>query len=258
MKLEGTVSIVTGASSGIGRVIALQLGHAGSTVLLVARSKEKLDSVKTEIERDRGKADVQSVDLTNDDQVRELFRYVWEKYRSLDILINNAGIGRFAKVRDFKLEDFDSMWALNVRSVFLCSQLALPLMEKQKGGIIVQISSLAGKNFFVDGSGYAATKWALMGFSKSMMLEVREHNIKVITICPGSVDTSFSPRKDQKKVEKILSADDVADSVLAALRLPDRAMMSEIDLPACRRHGVRPIRVDFYSKKRLSIWLSLL
>lgn len=85
------------------------------------------------------------------------------------------------------------------------------------------------------------------------MLEVKEHNIKVITICPGSIDTSSSPRIDQKQAEKILATEDVADAVLGAFRLPDRAMMSEIDLPACRRHGDPPIRIDFYSKKRLSI-----
>jgi 3-oxoacyl-[acyl-carrier protein] reductase len=104
-------------------------------------------------------------------------------------------------------------------------------MEPQKGGVIVNVSSLAGKNAFVGGAGYSATKWALMGFSKTLMLEVREHNIRVITICPGSVDTSFSPQeKDPKRSEKILHPQDVADTLLAAITLPERAMVSEIHI----------------------------
>lgn len=94
-----------------------------------------------------------------------------------------------------------------------------------------EIASLAGRNAFVGGAGYAATKWALIGFSRSLMLEVREQNIRVITICPGSVDTSFSTTpKEPSRSEKILHPQDVADTILAALMLPDRAMVSEIDI----------------------------
>ncbi len=104
-------------------------------------------------------------------------------------------------------------------------------MENQKSGTIVNISSLAGKNAFVNGAGYAATKWALMGFSKCLMLEEREYNIRVITVCPGSVDTSFSPLEGKRgNSDKILKPQDVADAVLTAVTLPENAMMSEIDL----------------------------
>ncbi len=127
--------------------------------------------------------------------------------------------------------DFDAMWALNIKAVFDCTKLALPLMEAQRQGAIVNVASLAGKNSFVGGAGYSATKWALIGFSRSLLLEVREHNIRVITICPGSVDTSFSSTNtDPKRSEKILHPQDVADSIMAALMMPDRAMVSEIDI----------------------------
>ncbi|MEX0602339.1 MAG: SDR family NAD(P)-dependent oxidoreductase, partial [Bacteroidota bacterium] len=154
-----------------------------------------------------------------------------QSFGRLDILVNNAGIGRFAPVRDLSPADLDAMWNVNLRGVFLCTKRALPIMERQRGGTIVQMSSLAGKNAFVNGAGYAATKWALMGFSKCLMLEERGFNIRIVLVCPGSVDTGFSPAdKDPARSDKILSPGDVADAVLTAVSLPARSMMSEIDL----------------------------
>jgi len=230
MNLQQSVSVVTGASKGIGRAVAHELAKAGSTAVLVARSESELRKVQSEIEHANGRAEYFVADITNDKVVNDLFEHVRTKYGRLDVLINNAGIGRFAPVRNLKVDDFDAMWKLNVRALFVCSQNAVRMMEPQKSGIIVQVASLAGKNAFVNGAGYAATKWAVLGFSKCMMLEVREHNIKVIVVCPGSVDTGFSPRVRDASADKILSPQDVADAIMAALRLPQQAMMSEIDL----------------------------
>jgi NADP-dependent 3-hydroxy acid dehydrogenase YdfG len=127
--------------------------------------------------------------------------------------------------------DFDAMWHLNVRGLVLCTQQALRLMESQRDGVIVNISSLAGKNAVVNGAGYAATKWALMGFAKCLMLEERQYNIRVITICPGSVDTTFSDHDSEPiRAGKILSPQDVAETVLSAITAHPRAMVSEIDI----------------------------
>jgi 3-oxoacyl-[acyl-carrier protein] reductase len=231
MKIEGAVALVTGAGRGIGKAIALTLAHHGAAVVLTARTMNELESVKTEIELAGGKAHAVLADITDAENVRQLFSEISAKYHRLDILVNNAGIGKFAPVRDMPLGDFEAMWALNVRAVFDCTKQALPVMESQRQGAIVNVASLAGKNSFVGGAGYSATKWALIGFARSLMLEVREHNIKVITICPGSVDTSFSSTTtDPKRSEKILHPQDIADTVLAALIMPDRAMVSEIDI----------------------------
>lgn len=190
MNLKGSIALVTGAGRGIGRAIALSLAKEGAEVVLTARTVAELGQVKKEIELIGGKALAIPADLTNDSHIGKLFEEVSSKYARLDILVNNAGIGVFAPVR-----------------------------------------SLAGRNAFVGGAGYAATKWALIGFSRSLMLEVREQNIRVITICPGSVDTSFSPTpKEPSRSEKILHPQDVADTILSALMLPDRAMVSEIDI----------------------------
>jgi 3-oxoacyl-[acyl-carrier protein] reductase len=231
MKIDGSVALVTGAGRGIGRAVALTLGRHGAQVILTARTVDELEGVKRDIESASGSAHVVRADLTSAEDLNQLFADIRARYGRVDILVNNAGIGKFALVRDMASSDFDAMWALNVKAVFDCTKHALPLMEAQRQGAIVNVASLAGKNSLVGGAAYSATKWAVIGFSRSLMLEVREHNIRVITICPGSVDTSFSSTNtDPKRSEKILHPQDVADSIVAALLMPDRAMVSEIDI----------------------------
>jgi 3-oxoacyl-[acyl-carrier protein] reductase len=231
MNLKSSIALVTGAGRGIGKAIALSLAKEGAEVVLTSRTIAELDQVKKEIESIGGKALIIPADLTNDTQMGKLFEEIRSNYSRLDLLVNNAGIGVFAPVRLLAVADFDQMWNLNMRAVMVLTQHALKFMEAQKSGAIVNVASLAGRNAFVGGAGYAASKWALIGFSRSLMLEVREHNIRVITICPGSVDTSFSPTpKEPSRSEKILHPQDVADTILSALMLPDRAMVSEIDI----------------------------
>jgi len=230
MTLDGQIALVTGAGRGIGRAIALRLASEGAHVVLVARSRDELERLGREIGAAGGSSTVWPADITNDDDVRALVEGVAHTHGRLSILVNNAGIGRFGRLAELPIEDLDRMWALNVRAVFLLTQLALPLLRRA-GGAVVQVASLAAKNAFVGGTGYAATKWALLGLSRSLMLEEREHKIRLITVCPGSVDTAFSSSpRDPAKAEKILRAEDVAQAVVAALLLPDHAMMSEIDL----------------------------
>ncbi len=231
MKLQGQVALVTGAGRGIGRSVALALAREGAAVVLAARTISELDTVRRESE-DLGVRTVSvPTDLTDDRQVESLFQTVDREFGQLDMLINNAGIGRFSSVREMRMDDLDAMWNLNVRAAVKCSQEAIRRMEPRRSGTIVQISSLAGKNAFVGGAAYAATKWGLMGFSKCLMLEAREQNVRVVIVCPGSVGTSFSTKpKDPGQTEKILTPDDVASAVVAAVSLPARAMMSEIDL----------------------------
>lgn len=230
MKLKNSVALVTGAGRGIGKAIGMTLASEGATVILTARTKPELEAVKSEIVSNGGKAFAIQADITNDNDVARLFDEALLQTGRLDILVNNAGMGVFKPLKELTLQDFDAMWNLNMRALFLCTQRAVSVMEQQKSGVIVNVASLAGKNAFPGGAGYAATKWALMGFSKCLMLEVRESNIRVITICPGSVDTSFSHPQDPSKAEKILQPQDVADTLLAAITLPKRAMVSEIDI----------------------------
>lgn len=231
MKLAGKRVWVTGASRGIGRAIAQALAGEGASVALTARSVSDLTSVKNIIEGAGGTALVVPADLADPNAIRRAHATIDKAWKGVDILVNNAGIGVFAPVRELALEDVDRMWALNVRSVFLCTQLCITGMEERRHGTIVNISSLAGKNSFVNGAGYAATKWALQGFTNCLRLEVRKADVRVITVCPGSVATDFSPGdKDPARAARILHAEDVAAAVLTAVTLPATAMMSEIDL----------------------------
>ncbi|MFI5250989.1 MAG: SDR family oxidoreductase [Bacteroidota bacterium] len=231
MSLNGKASIVTGAGRGIGRAIALILAKNGSDVVLSSRTQSELDTVAAQIRSIGRKAITVQSDVSRPEDVHRIVDAAIVNFGKIDILVNNAGIGTFSSVADMKIEDFDRMFAVNVRGIFLCTKTVLPTMIKQNRGNIINISSLAGRNSFKGGAGYSATKWALIGFSRSLMLEVRQHNIRVITLCPGSVDTSFSPvDSSAKNADRIPKADDIAQVVLDALMMPENVMVSEIDI----------------------------
>lgn len=226
--LKEKVVIVTGAGRGIGKAISLTFAKERSRLVLTSRTKKELEKVADEVKASGAEALIITTDVTDENQVKHLVETAYQRFGRIDILVNNAGIGINAKVVDLKTEDFQSMFDVNVKGAFLCTREVLPHMMKQRDGVIVNISSLAGRNAISGGAVYCATKWALIGFARSLMLEVREHNIRVITICPGSVDTSFSHIVQKKS--NILHPVDVAETVLAAVKMPARAMVSEIDI----------------------------
>lgn len=232
MNLTGKTALVTGAGRGIGRAIALSLAGEGADVCLVSRTKTELERLAEEITR-LGRTAIPLVgDVASEQDVRAIVKRVGAECSSLDILVNNAGIGYFSPVMEMKTDRFDEMFSVNVRGVFLFTREVLPLMVEQQSGDIVNIASLAGRNSFIGGAGYSATKWALIGFSRSLMLEVRDKNIRVVTICPGSVDTSFGDTKGQqvKSKGRIPSATDIATVVMSAISMPRHVMVSEIDV----------------------------
>jgi 3-oxoacyl-[acyl-carrier protein] reductase len=230
MQLEGKITIVTGAGRGIGRAIALALAKNGSDVVVAARTKSEISEMAKDIERIGRKSLAVPTDVSDENDVQNLIQKTIQQFGRIDILVNNAGIGSFGKVQDLSVRDFDRMWAVNMRGVFLCTRAVLPHMTKQNSGDIVNISSLAGRNAFIGGAGYAATKWALIGFSRCLMLEVREHNIRTVVICPGSVDTTFNTSGSPKSSGAIPTADDIAQVVVDTLLMPRNVMVSEVDV----------------------------
>lgn len=223
--------IVTGAGRGIGRAIALRLAAEGANVVASARTLAEIEKVAAEIEAGGGKALPVVADVSDAGAVERMVRACADRFGTVDGLVNNAGIGSFAPVAELAAEDFDRMWGVNMRGVFLSTKAVLPFMTSRRSGDIVNIASLAGRNAFTGGAGYAATKWALIGFSRCLMLEVRELNIRVITLCPGSVDTTFSgPSHHAKNAPAIPSADSIAEVAINALRMPRNTMVSEIDI----------------------------
>jgi 3-oxoacyl-[acyl-carrier protein] reductase len=230
MQLEGKIAIVTGAGRGIGKAIALALAKNGSDIVVAARTQSEIANTTKEIEKLGRKSLAIPTDVSDENDVQNLIQKTIQQFGRIDILVNNAGIGSFGKVQDLSVRDFDRMWAVNMRGVFLCTRAVLPHMTKQNSGDIVIISSLAGRNAFIGGAGYAATKWALIGFSRCLMLEVREHNIRTVVICPGSVDTTFNTSGSPKSSGAIPTADDIAQVVVDTLLMPRNVMVSEVDV----------------------------
>lgn len=232
MTLSEKTAVVTGAGRGIGKAIALALAECGANLVVTARTQSEIDAVAGEVRKLGRKAIAVKADVSENANVQRLFARTADEFGTVHILVNNAGIGSFAQVVDMKVDDFDRMWRVNMRGVFLCTQHAIPFMIKQKSGDIVNVASLAGRNAFVGGAGYGATKWALIGFSRSLMLEVRKHNIRVITLCPGSVDTSFGDHTSgtPKSSGEIPGAQDIARVAVDTLSMPRHVMVSEVDI----------------------------
>jgi 3-oxoacyl-[acyl-carrier protein] reductase len=229
--MSGT-ALVTGATEGIGRATALALGRAGYRVGICSRSGDKVATTLAEL-RDQGvTAAGAAADVADPEQVRLLIEQVRGALGEIVVLVNNAGVLIARPLDELTLEDWDVTMATNLRSLYLTTRLALPGMRARRHGTIVNVASLAGRNGFVGGSAYSASKHAVLGFSRSLMLEVRKDNVRVIAICPGSVATGML--RDQAMLkpdhDHILRPEDVAASILHVLTLPTGALVSELDI----------------------------
>jgi ketoreductase len=232
MELPGTLAVVTGATEGIGRAIAFSLGAAGATVAVCARTAPRVRETVQAL-RDAGVDAVGTAcDVADAGAVEAFSAFVTEQRGSPRVVVNNAGIGRFRPLEELSLDDWDRTLAVNVRSLFLVTRAFLPGMKRSGSGTVVNIASLAGRNGVVGGTAYCASKHAVLGFSKALMLEVRSHGVRVVAVCPGSVATPFMDKSERPHASRgrLLTADDVAHAVVACLTLPDRAMLSELDL----------------------------
>lgn len=231
MDIQNKIALVTGAGRGIGRAIALALAKEGAKVILTARSRKQLEDVAGEIQAMGGETLIIPADLSDEKQAREMIATAARQMKAIHILINNAGLGYFKSVADLKTDEWDEMFSVNLRAVFLTTQSALPHLRNAKESFIINIASLAGKNTFINGAGYTATKWGLRAFSQCLMLEERQHGIRVLTVCPGSVDTSFGGSGSSHGSKKeIIKPEDVAGTIVMAIRMPQRTMVSEIDI----------------------------
>jgi 3-oxoacyl-[acyl-carrier protein] reductase len=224
--LAGRTAIVTGASRGIGRAIALRLAQLGARLLLVARDQAVLTTVKHEIAGLAARADVLSCDLASASEIAALAPRI-EAAGGCDILVNAAGIGRIgAALHQMPIEDFDAVLATNLRAPFLLMRIVVPHMIERGSGEIVNISSLAGQGPLANGAAYAASKWALNGLTYSAAEELRTHNIRVSVVAPGSVNTSFG--RSGKDPAKMLQPEDVANVVAMMVMQPPQSFISEV------------------------------
>ncbi|MEP7208947.1 MAG: SDR family NAD(P)-dependent oxidoreductase [Casimicrobiaceae bacterium] len=187
-RLEGRAAIVTGAASGIGAAIASAFVHAGARVLVADRNMAAARATASDL----GAAALAfEVDVTHEDEVQAMARTAREHFGALDILVNNAGIIRKAYVTDMTVETWDAVLDVNLKATFLCSKAVLPAMIASRHGRIINIASIAGKVGEPTASAYSAAKFGVIGFTRSLALEVAQHDILVNAICPGPIATAL-------------------------------------------------------------------
>jgi NAD(P)-dependent dehydrogenase (short-subunit alcohol dehydrogenase family) len=225
-------AFVTGATQGIGRATAFALGRAGYRVGVCARTASKVEAIVSELRAEGIEAAGAAADVADPEQVRRSVALVVAQLGEIGVLVNNAGVLIARPFEELTLEDWDVTMATNVRSLYLVTREVLPGMRRRRKGTIVNVASLAGRNGFAGGTAYTASKHAVLGFARSLMLEVRKEGVRVVTVCPGSVDTGMLV--DQPMLtpdrERILQPEDVADAILHAVQLPGRALVSELDI----------------------------
>lgn len=225
--MSGGTAVVTGASRGIGRAVALRLASKWE-IVAVARSAGELDELRREIEDAGGDCSTLELDVTDAGAIQHALSGI-----DADVLVNNAGIGIIKPLLELTVDEWRSMVAVNFDALFHVTRALLPGMIARGTGHIVNIGSLSGRSAFVGGSCYAATKHAVIGFSESLMMEVRDSGVRVSLVMPGSVDTAFSHGKGDGSWK--LTASDVADAVLFTLDQPANTLVSRVELRPLRR-----------------------
>ncbi len=228
--LDGQIAVVTGASRGIGAAIARKLASLGARTVLTARNSELLAGVAGEIHAAGGSAESHACDLTDPAQIEVFAQAVVARHKRCDILVNNAGIGWFdGPLHTMALSDWDKLIALNLRAPYLLLRAFAPIMVAARHGHIINISSLAGKNPVPNGAAYAGSKWGLNGMMISAAEELRQHQVRVSLIEPGSVRTEFGVGLSAEKSPLgAIAPEDIAEIVALLATQPDQSFISEV------------------------------
>jgi len=233
-KLTGKSVLITGASSGIGRFSALALAREGANMVLTARRPERLEELVAVIQQAGGRAVSVVGDAIEEETAQRCVTTAIQTYNSLDILINNVGVGNYKNLVDTSAAEYDEMMDTNVRSTFLFTRHTVPVMIKQGSGTILMISSMAGIYGFAGEAVYCATKFAQVGFAQALDKELRPHGIKVGVLCPGGVKTEFALGKGRTeqsvKMSGMLEPEDVASAVVLACTQSAGSRIIEIQM----------------------------
>ncbi|RKP56196.1 SDR family oxidoreductase [Cohnella endophytica] len=236
--LRNKVVLITGASSGIGALVAKLLAERGAIPILTARSKSKMQQLSAKIE---GEHAVFEMDVTSEDQVREVVSQVLRQYGKIDVLLNNAGYGEFIPFSEAALAHFEGMMDVNYMGTVRCAHAVLPSMLQSGQGHIVNVASMAGKLATAKSTGYAATKHAVLGFTNALRQELRGSGVQVSAVNPGPIDTPFFDRADPqgtyvKNVRWLmLDPDKVAKAIVSVIE----RRKAELDMPWTASVGVK-------------------
>lgn len=235
-------ALITGASSGIGRATALAFAASGIDVALVSRSKSKLNAVAEEARQFGVTAQIYPIDLADVEQVRSQIESVVADFGAVDILVNSAGMGYTGTIEETSLSHWQQVINLNLTSVFQCVQAILPTMrlaqsatakQPQRAGTIINVASIAAHQAFPNWGAYCVSKFGLLALSKTLAAEERANGIRVVTVSPGSTNTSiWDTDTVQADFDRsaMLTPDIVADAILQAALMSDRAVVEELIL----------------------------
>jgi NADP-dependent 3-hydroxy acid dehydrogenase YdfG len=225
--LAGKTAFVTGGTRGIGLAVARALVEQGAAVVITGTDQRRLDAAATALAADKVLA--VRCDVRNYDDVQAAMSKAVQQFGGLDILVNNAGVGVFKPVAETTVEDWHRVLDTNLSGVFYCCHAVIPHLRARRGGWIINISSLASKNAFVNGGVYCASKAALNAFSETLMQEARYEGIRVAYVLPGSVNTGFGNLANTKS-EWALQPEDVAEVVLDLIAHPTRSLPSRVEI----------------------------
>lgn len=240
--LKNKVVLITGASSGIGALVAQKLAVRGAIPILTARSRDKMLELSASI---TGEHAVYEMDVTSEEQVRDVISQVQLRYGKIDVLLNNAGFGEFLPFKTAPLNHFEQMMDVNYMGTVRCTQAVLPFMIQSGSGHIVNIASIAGKIATAKSTGYTATKHAVLGFTNALRLEIRGTGVMISAVNPGPIDTPFFQRADPEGtyVSNIrwfmMSPDKVANVIVSVIE----RRKAEKDLPVMAAIGVRFVQL---------------
>jgi 3-oxoacyl-[acyl-carrier protein] reductase len=228
MTIEKSKIIVTGGSSGIGKATAKRLTEMGADVLITGRSKERQKKAADAIGCHWIEADV-----SKQEDVNRTFDWVASNWdNQVDVLINNAGLGEFAPIEETAMESYHRVFGVNVFGPIMMIKKVIPLMKARRAGSIVNVASTSSLKGFSNGSAYAASKFALRGFTQSLTEEVRQFNIRVFQVNPSEVSTALgNPEREERKENDFkLGADQIGQTIAALLLLPEKAFVPELSV----------------------------
>jgi 3-oxoacyl-[acyl-carrier protein] reductase len=230
--LKGKTALITGAGRGIGRATAIAFAKEGINLGLVGRTSANLENVVKELEEYDVQVTMATADVSDNESVIAAVDHIKSELGSIDILINNAGIGKFAKFLEQSPEDFKSMIDINLMGTYYVTRAVLPGMIEQSSGDIINISSTAGERGGAVTSAYSASKFGLLGLSESLMQEVRKHNIRVTALTPSTVatDLAFSENLTDGNPENVMQPEDLAELMVAQLKLHPRVFIKSAGL----------------------------
>ena len=238
MDFKNKVVLITGASSGIGKESAIEFAKLGANIILVSRTKEKLEQVANELKKFNVTILVCQCDVSKKDQVKEMSKTVLEKFDSIDILVNNAGFAIYGSVYDLSIDDIESQMETNYFGMVYCIKYFLPLMLEKKSGHIVNVASVAASFGLPGIASYCASKFAMLGFSEGLKHELKNSGVGITVVSPIMVRTNFFEHPSFEKMPKFspisLSSKTVAKAILKAANSP----RLEIIVPSLVRGAV--------------------